>query len=129
MVSNVMVPPGRPRPMAAPDDGTTVPTPRGAWGRCASGGGEAQWHRLEGVVEVGPGAQGLPGHLDGRERREQLLEEDPTLQAGEVHAQAEVLADAEGELRVGAAVDVEGLAVGEDLLVAVGRRVVHRHLV
>ena len=46
-----------------------------------------------------------------------------------MHAQAEMGADAERQVRVGVPGDVEGLRVVEDLVVAVGRRVDHRHLV
>ena len=66
--------------------------------------------------------------IDGKVA-EQLLEEHPALEPGEVHAEAEVLGDAERQVRVGRAVDVEALRVVEHVLVAVGRRVVHRHLV
>ncbi len=51
------------------------------------------------------------------------------LEARQVGAEAEVLADAEREVRVGRAVDVEAVRVVEHGLVAVRRRVVHEHLV
>ena len=61
--------------------------------------------------------------------RQQLLEEHPPLEPRQVHAEAVVLGDAERQMRVRLAVDVEPLRVVEDRFVAVGRRVVHRHLV
>src|SRR5581483_645973 len=66
--------------------------------------------------------------LDLRGRGQQLFEEHPALEAGKVGAEAEVFGDAEGQMRVGIAADVEALWVGEHVLVAVGRRIEHRHL-
>ena len=58
------------------------------------------------------------------EARQQLLEDRPDLHAGQVRAEAEVAAEAEGEVaRRVLAADVEPHRVGEDLVVAVGRRV------
>src|SRR5690606_19958445 len=76
-----------------------------------SGGGEADGEALEGVVQVRADADGVAGLLDGRERRQQLLEEHPALEAGQVGAEAEVLADPERQVGVGVAADVEGLGV------------------
>ena len=72
---------------------------------------------------------GSPVELDRRVGGQQLGEEHAAFEAGEVHAEAVVLGDPERQVRVGAAVDVEALGVVEDVLVAVGRRVVHRDLV
>ena len=49
------------------------------------------------------------------------------LNAGEVRAHAEMLAEAEREMRVRAAIHAEGERVVEDLLVAVRRREIDRH--
>src|SRR5207249_4971087 len=56
-----------------------------------------------------------------------LLEHQADLEAGEGHAEADVLAGAEGQVLVGHAADVEAVRVGEHLLVAVGRDVVEDH--
>src|SRR5699024_7620108 len=71
----------------------------------------------------------VAGDLDGGEGVEQLLQEHPPLQAGQVHAEAEVLPDAETEVGVGVATNVEAVGVVEHRRVAVGRRVVRDHLV
>ena len=54
----------------------------------------------------GSPASSMPSNV-----REQLLEEHPTLEPGEVDAEAEVLGDPERQVRVRVAVDVE-LAAG-----------------
>src|SRR5262245_47430539 len=56
--------------------------------------------------------------LDVREAPEQLLEHHPHLLAREARAEAEVLADAEREVLVGIARDVEAVRIREDRLVA-----------
>src|SRR5262245_37870988 len=72
--------------------------------------------------------------LDGSRRfeplepREEMAEEDLDLDACDVSAHAEVLADAEREMRIGAAIDTERERIGKDLLVAVRRRPEQRHL-
>jgi len=45
---------------------------------------------LQAVVEVRADPDRWAGELDLRERREQLLEEDPALETGQVHPQTEV---------------------------------------
>ena len=79
---------------------------------------------LRALHEVGVDPRRLAGELDVLEPAEQLLEDRADLHAGEVGAEAEVAAEAEGEVagRVLPA-DVEAERVGEDLVVAVGRRV------
>ena len=67
---------------------------------------------------------GRAGQLDVLEAGDELLEERPDLEAGQVGAEAVVAAEAEAEVLVGVgAGHVEGERVGEDPLVAVGRLV------
>ena len=70
-----------------------------------------------------------PRQLEPVEPREQVAEDRLDLDAREVRAQAEVLAEAEREVRVRAAVDAERERVVEHVLVAVRRREVQRELV
>ena len=70
-----------------------------------------------------------PVSLDGGEPSEELFEEDATFETGEVDAEAEVLGDAEAQVRVGSPEDVEGLGVGEHGFVPIGRGVHHGDLV
>ena len=57
---------------------------------------------------------------------QQHLEEDTSLESGQLRPDARVLAAAERDVRVGMSCDLEVLGVGaEDLLVAVGRAVEH----
>src|SRR5687768_2676933 len=93
------------------------------WSSRGSGGLQPQRQGLEGVVEVGADPLRLARALDARGGGEQLVEEHLALQPGEVHAEAEVLGEPERQVRVGRAVDVEAVRVGEDGFVAVGRRV------
>ena len=62
---------------------------------------------------------GLAGQLDRLQARQQLLEQDAHLHLGQVLAEAEVGAVAEGQLAVGRAVGAELLRVVEHRLVAV----------
>ena len=74
--------------------------------------------------EVGVGPGRVAGELDVVEAAEQLLEDGADLDAGEMGAEAEVAAEAEGEVaRRVLRADVEAERVGEHLVVAVGRRV------
>ena len=61
--------------------------------------------------------------------REQVAEDRLELDAREVRAHAEVLTEAEREVRVRAAVDAERERIVEHVLVAVRRREVERELV
>src|SRR5947199_6967781 len=54
-----------------------------------------------------------------RQAIKQRLEHHPQLQPRQARAQAEVLAEAEGDVVVRGAADVEAIGLGEDLLVAV----------
>src|SRR3954447_9975432 len=76
--------------------------------------GEAHRQRLQRVVEVRAHAARFADELDGREAVEELLEEDAGLQPREVHAEAEVLRDAERQVRVRVPGDVEPVGIGED---------------
>src|SRR5947207_8718208 len=67
--------------------------------------------------------------LIGREPPQHLLEHDAHLQAGEVGAETEVHAVAEGEVRVGVAADVEVHRPGKHRLVAVRRGLPEQDLV
>src|SRR5262245_52814894 len=63
----------------------------------------------------------LTGELDVFEARQQLLEEGLQLHAGEMSAETEVYADAEGQMPIGVvAADVEAKGIREDSLVAIG---------
>lgn len=90
---------------------------------------EADRQLLQRAVQVRALAARLAGELAAREAREELLEEDPPLEARELGAEAELLSEAEGELRVGVPPCVEAVGVREDFLVAVRRGVHHHHLV
>src|SRR5690242_349794 len=61
---------------------------------------EADRQALQRVVEVRALAARLAGQLDRRERVEQLVEEHPALEPGQVDPEAEVLGDAERQVRV-----------------------------
>ena len=60
-------------------------------------------------------------------RLQDLVEGDPSLEAGQRGAEAEVQAVAEGEVVVDPAADVEAVAVGELAVVAVARGVEEQH--
>ena len=60
--------------------------------------------------------------FDVADGREQLLEEQPEAEPGEVGAEAEVLADAERELQVRRALDPEAVRIVENGRVTVRRR-------
>ena len=83
----------------------------------------AHGHRLDAADEGRAQARHRAGELDVVQAFDELAEDDAQLEAGEVGAEAEVLADAEAEVRVGRAVDAEGERLVEDLLVAIRRRV------
>ena len=68
-------------------------------------------------------------HLEPLQAREQVPEDRLELDAREVRAHAEVLAEAEREVRVRAAIDAERERIVEHVLVAVRRREVQRELV
>ena len=67
------------------------------------------------------------GHVDVGQPREQLLQQDPDLGAGQVRAEAEVRTGAEREVQVRRAVDVERVGVVEHVGVAVRARVHVEH--
>ena len=103
----------------------TGPTPE------RRGGRERDGHLLDPGDEVGrPAGQraALDGEAEVGQAGQQPLDHDLELQPGQLVAQAEVGAEAEGHVRVGAAGDVEGVGVVEDRLVAVGRRVEEEEL-
>ena len=70
-----------------------------------------------------------PATSNDVQAREQVPEDRLELDAGEVRAHAEVLAEPEREVRVRAAVDAERERIVEHLLVAVRRREVQRELI
>ncbi len=70
-----------------------------------------------------------PASSNDSRRCEQVAEDRLDLDAREVRAQADVLAEAEREVRVRAAVDAERERIVEDVFVAVRRREVQRELV
>ena len=70
-------------------------------------------------VEAGHPLRGA-GEAEVGEVRGEGPEDGSELPAGEVGAEAEVLAVAEGDVRVGVAAHVEAVGVGELALVAVG---------
>src|SRR2546426_6343748 len=80
---------------------------------------EPHRHRFDAVDEVRAQATRRAGELDVGQPGEQLLEHDVNLEPGEIRAEAEVLADAEREMVVGRAPDVEAVGIGEDVFVAV----------
>ncbi len=63
--------------------------------------------------------------MDVWEAAEEFLEDDFDFESGEAGAEAEVFADAEGEVVVGVAGDVEGIGVCEVVFVAVDGGVPH----
>ena len=69
------------------------------------------------------------GQLESVRAREQVAEDRLDLDAREVRAEAEVLAEAEREVRVRAAVDAKRERIVEHVLVAVRRREVQRELI
>ncbi len=93
--------------------------------------GELDRHRLEARDEVGRPARqrvALDRQVEVGQAGQEAFEHDLELQAGQLVAQAEVGAEAEGHVRVGAAGDVEGVGLVEDGLVAVGRGVEEEQL-
>src|SRR5436309_994740 len=116
--------PARARPPASP-------APVG-WAAGASGGGSvhalrpqppADGHALDPPDEARVHAVHGPRELHLVQPRHEPLEDLLQLEPGEVRAEAEVDADAEAVVLVRGAVDAERERVGEDVLVAVGRRV------
>src|SRR5579875_4000150 len=98
-------------------------TSRGAGGAAISGEGHAHGQALEAVGEVRAVARGLAGQLDRADAGRQLLQEDPDLEARQVHAQAVVRAAAsERQLVCGVSPDVEAMGVRVVVGVAVGGR-------
>src|SRR3954452_24013512 len=86
-----------------------------------SGGGQGDREALhapqEAVSDVLDGAD----LLDGAGGVEQLLEHHLDLEAGDGRTHAHMGPGPEGEMRVGVALEVEALGIGEDRLVEVGR--------
>src|SRR5262249_56133664 len=82
--------------------------------------GEADGHTLDAVEEVGPKARHGPGWLDVGQPAEDLLEDDLDLEAGEVGAETEGVAEAEGGVVGRGGSHIEALGGGGDFLVAVG---------
>src|SRR3954454_25284659 len=68
------------------------------------------------------------GHLERLDPLEQMAVHDLDLDAGEVGAHAEVLAEPEGQMRVRTAVDTKGGGILEHVLVSVRRGEVDRNL-
>src|SRR5207245_1793061 len=90
---------------------------------CASGD-ESHRKVLDAVEEVAAQADGLAAAFDPCVTAEHFIEEDSDLEAGQDGAEAEVWsAAAEGDVLVALAAYVEGVRMGEDHLVAVGRDV------
>jgi len=77
-------------------------------------------------VAVAKGPLDRPGEPAPVERAEDLFEGDAELEAGEVCAQTEMDAAAEGEMPVRVAPEAELVRLGEVSLVAVGRALPHR---
>src|SRR3954469_20428456 len=89
-----------------------------------------QHARLEGDPRLPETEHESIGHLDRLADRahrldppDQLFEEDPDLESGEAGTEAEVRADAKGEVVVRPARDIEAFRVDEVRGVAVGRTV------
>src|SRR5260221_581121 len=85
------------------------------WSRAT--GGDGAGLSFDAVEKVRAKPPHRTGQLDGRQAPQQLLEHQLDLQPREVRAETEVLADAEGEMIVRRARDVEALGLGEHLLV------------
>src|SRR3978361_2148361 len=81
--------------------------------------GELDRHVLDGTDEAGAEAVNPGGGGGVGQAGEQGLEHHPQLQTSERSAEAEVLADAEGDMLVRRAAHVEPVGVRKDLLVAV----------
>ena len=58
----------------------------------------------------------------------QLFEQDADLEPGQIDAHADMGADAEGEVGVGAAIEPERVRLVEHVFVTIGRLVEHQHL-
>src|SRR5438128_1910467 len=69
------------------------------------------------------------GQLEPVQPSEQMTEDRLELDAREVRAHAEVLTEAEGEVRIRVPVDAERERVVEDVLVAIRRTEVQRELI
>ena len=89
---------------------------------------ELQRQVLDAAVDDRAQALDRPRHLERLQAREQVAEDRLELDARDVRAHAEVLAEPEREVRVRAPVDAERERVVEHLLVAVRRREVQREL-
>src|SRR5581483_1664283 len=68
-------------------------------------------HPLDAVHEAAVHELDLPGGLPARATGEELLEQDARLETGEARAEAEVLAEAEGDVRLDGASQVEPIGV------------------
>src|SRR5579859_1967523 len=87
---------------------------------------DAHGQRLQAVYEVRAQAHRRPGELEANLPRQDLLEQDPDLEAREERAEAEVRsASPERGVRVRSAPDVEPLRVIEHLLVEICRQEPH----
>src|SRR6266571_6764362 len=118
----------RPMPEAAPV--TNAEFPSNLPGMAPALRREPHRHVLDPSDEVRAEALWLAHKLDVRQPPDDLLEHHLDLKSRQVGAQAEVgAARPKGDVRVRIAGDVEHIAVGEVVLVAVRRAVIDAHLV
>ena len=83
----------------------------------------AHQHVLDAADEVRAQPFDRPDELYIREPRKKLFERDPHLEPGEPGAETEMVTDAESDVLVRIAADVEALRLGERLVVVVRRNV------
>ena len=93
---------------------------------CSAPRSESHGHPLDAGHHGGPHPVDVADKLEIGIAAQQHLEEDASLEPGQLGSDARMLAAAERDVRVGMSSDVEVLGVGaEDLLVAVGGAVEH----
>src|SRR5262249_5943661 len=109
------------RPAVINAKGLSTSRPPPPWGKTHHSGGrlEADRHRLDAVDEVRAEVPNLAVELDAAEAAQQLTEHRPQLEPRQARAQAEMLADAERQVLVGRARDVEAVGIRKDILVAI----------
>src|SRR5579859_331740 len=109
---------------------TSMVRKAGIWRSLESGAGtEADGHGLGPGDEGGGEPLGRGRDLEGIHPCKDFLQDGVDLDAGEVLAQADMRAAAEGDVLVGRAGEVECLGILELVRIAVGGAEIHHHLV
>src|ERR1700674_459704 len=87
---------------------------------------QAHRHMLDAADEARAHPLDRPGQLDRLETLGEVAEHHLQFEPGEICTEAEMLADAEGNVTIGITADIESIRRGENALVAVRRRIEQR---